>query len=95
MTTEDRGTVLNQVWRNHNPNQSKQVIGEKMNRFLYHKYGSSQIYYFTKELNDILTDVHSPASIISKDLIQFADVAFVKKEPRTVAEILQNSRIPW
>ncbi|CAK90815.1 unnamed protein product (macronuclear) [Paramecium tetraurelia] len=44
-----------------------------INHTLYHKYASSQNYYFTKEINDILSKNRTPATIKFYDDIQYLE----------------------
>ena len=42
-----------------------------MNKALYSKYSSSQNYYYTKDINDIMTDGRTPAVMKYKDYVTY------------------------
>ncbi len=40
-----------------------------MNKYMYNKFSASQNYYYTKDINDILTGSRSAANVLHKDYI--------------------------
>lgn len=60
--------------------RSMGIVGQQeearrqVNSYLYQKYASSQNYYYTKDLNDVLTDTRSAAAFVVKDFAQYDTV---------------------
>ena len=48
-------------------NKKKLTVNILMKKALYTKYSSSQNYYYTKDINDIMADARTPAVIKYKD----------------------------
>ncbi len=48
-------------------NMKRSFFGKMMTKALFFKYSSSQNYYYTKDINDIMADARTPAVIKYKD----------------------------
>lgn len=58
---------LNKIWCEYAKKPVKN-INKTVNYFLYCKYSSSQNYYFTKDVNDIISEARTPATFMAKDV---------------------------
>ena len=69
MTSEVKLLDLNQIWESFNPRRDNNPAHPTMNRFLYNKYSSSQNYYYTLDINNILHDNPAPSTFIAVDIL--------------------------
>lgn len=68
-------------------------VRELTNSYLYQKYASSQNYYYTKDLNDVITDTRSAAAFVVKDLAQFDVVGDSSIGRRVLPQVLSHGRV--
>lgn len=71
MSSELRVQDANCIWREYVGPKRTTGLKSTLNSFLYHKYASSQNYYYTKDLNDIITDTRAAPTFIAKDWTHF------------------------
>lgn len=77
MTSELTVKNADSIWKDFVGMPRTSGVKPTLNSFLYQKYASSQNYYYTKDLNDILTESRSAAAFTAKDWMQFDTVRFI------------------
>lgn len=70
----------NSIWKSCLGPGKTLKLKTTLNSFLYHKYASSQNYYYTKDLNDILTETRAAPTFLAKDWSQYDMVRPVKAD---------------
>lgn len=75
MTAEVRLLDLTQIWQEFRPATKGKSAQPTMNKFLYNKYSSSQNYYYTLDINNILHDNPAASTFIAVDIASFDQVA--------------------
>jgi hypothetical protein len=74
MTYEVKAEDSNGIWKAFIRAPKDTPLKPTLNSILYHKYASSQNYYYTKDLNDILTETRAAPTFVVKDWSQYDTV---------------------
>ncbi len=74
MTAEVRLMDFTQIWQEYRRVSKGTTAQPTMNRFLYNKYSSSQNYYYTLDINNILHDNPAASTFIAVDIASFDQV---------------------
>ena len=72
--SDERPTELDGEAVNH------AYLNKKLNKYLYRKYASSQNYYFTRDVNDYLSETRTGPAFVIKDYYGFYQVKPKKAE---------------
>ena len=81
---ESLSLVLTHDRKIKHQNNKSTLISGFLNSFLYHKFASSQNYYFTKNINQILNKSMTPSSI------QFRQQESITKESASLSRFVVN-----
>jgi len=68
------------------PKEPSEYFSQLIDRALYIKYSSSQNYYYTKEINDLINNAKTPNAIRFKDLMHYEEEQEYLKRPYRRAE---------